>query len=211
MLGNCHPSVSVNLQSAPACAKMPDVSLPAEIRTERLLLRRWRPADRDAYARMNSNPRAMKYFPGLISRPESDALFDRIQEHFRAHGFGRWAVEITGVAPFAGSIGLIIPAFEAPFTPCVEVGWRLDPAYWGHGYATEAAAAALAFGFNEVGLNEIVSFTVPHNIPSRRVMEKLGMTHDPGDDFDHPLLPVGGPLRHHVLYRKLRTGLPSSP
>jgi RimJ/RimL family protein N-acetyltransferase len=150
---------------------------------------------------MNGDPLVMQYLPTVLSRVESDALAGRIEAHFARHGFGLWAVEIAGVAPFAGFVGLSIPTFEAPFTPCVEVGWRLIRTHWGHGYATEGARAAIAFGFATLGLAEIVSFTVPENGRSRRVMEKLGMSRNPADDFDHPGLPEGHPLRRHVLYR----------
>jgi RimJ/RimL family protein N-acetyltransferase len=110
-------------------------------------------------------------------------------------------VEVRGGAAFAGFVGLSVPRFEAHFAPCVEIGWRLAAQHWGHGYATEGARAALAFGFGTLGLEEIVAFTAPRNVRSRRVMEKIGMTYDPADDFDHPLLPEGHPLRRHVLYR----------
>jgi RimJ/RimL family protein N-acetyltransferase len=146
----------------------------------------------------------MRYFPGLLSPAQSDALAQRIEEDLSRHGFGLWALELPGVAPFAGYVGLSIPRFQAPFTPCVEIGWRLARAHWGQGYATEAAGAALAFGFDRLGLREILSFTVPGNVRSRRVMERLGMSHDPSDDFDHPSLPEGHPLRRHLLYRKSR-------
>ena len=172
-----------------------------ELRTNRLFLRRWRSEDRELLAAMNADPRVMEHFPKPLTRAESDALAARIEAHIDTHGFGQWAVEISGVTLVAGFIGLSIPAFEAQFTPCVEVGWRLAAAYWGNGYATEGARASLAFGFESLGLREIVSFTVPGNVRSRRVMEKLGMTHDPRDDFDHPALPAGHPLRRHVLYR----------
>jgi RimJ/RimL family protein N-acetyltransferase len=143
----------------------------------------------------------MEFFPALLSRDESDARVDRIEAHFRQHGFGLWVVEIPDWTPFAGFIGLCFPRFEAPFTPCIEVGWRLDAAYWNKGYATEGARVALDFGFRWLQAKEIVSFTVPLNVRSRRVMEKLGMTHSLSDDFDHPMLPEGHPLRRHVLYR----------
>ena len=143
----------------------------------------------------------MEHMPGLLTRAESDAAAARIEEHFAAHGFGLWAVEIPGVAAFAGFVGLSVPRFQAAFTPCVEVGWRLAAAHWGQGYATEGARAALAAAFGELGLEEVVSFTVPGNVASRRVMEKLGMVRDPAEDFDHPALPAGHPLRRHVLYR----------
>ena len=172
--------------------------MPRELLTERLILRRWRPADRRPFAALNADPRVMEYFPNVLSREESDALAKHIDEHFERHGFGLWAVEVPGVAPFAGFIGLSVPRFQAHFTPCVEVGWRLAAAYWGRGYATEGAQAALAFGFEALGLREIVSFTVPENLRSRRVMEKIGMTRNPADDFDQP--GVFG-RRPHVLYR----------
>jgi len=175
-----------------------------ELRTNRLLLRRWRPEDREPFAALNADPRVMEHFPAVLSREESDALAARMETHFDGHGFGRWAVEIVGVTPFAGFVGLSIPHFQAPFVPCVEIGWRLATDFWGRGYATEGAKAALAFGFYELGLKEIISFTVPENLRSRRVMEKIGMTYDPKDDFDHPLLPAGHPLRPHVLYRAVR-------
>jgi ribosomal-protein-alanine N-acetyltransferase len=173
------------------------------LRTERLLLREWTAADREAFAEMNRDPEVMEHmFPGTLSRAQSDDLADRIQAHFGEHGFGYWAVEIPGVSSFAGFVGLYVPGFEAHFTPCVEVGWRLARAQWGHGYATEAAAAAMAYGFEAAGLEEIVALTVPANLRSRRVMERLGMERDADDDFEHPRLPEGHPLRPHVLYRK---------
>lgn len=182
------------------------MTLSAMLQTERLILRRWVSADRKPFAGMNSDPEVMKYFPSVLSREESDELADRIEEHVVTHGFGLWALEISDLASFAGFVGLSMPGFEASFTPCVEIGWRLARAYWGHGYATEAASATLAFGFDELRLDQIVSFTVPGNARSRRVMEKLGMTHDPRDDFEHPSLPEGHPLRRHVLYRKVGGG-----
>jgi RimJ/RimL family protein N-acetyltransferase len=175
--------------------------LPDELRTDRLLLRRWLPEDRPLFAAMNADPRVMEFFPKLLTREESDATADRIEAHFAQHGFGLWAVEVPGVTQFAGFVGLAHPRFEASFTPCVEIGWRLSADCWGRGFATEGARAALQFGFTQLELAEILSFTVPGNVRSRRVMEKIGMTHSPQDDFDHPLLPEGHPLRRHVLYR----------
>ena len=177
------------------------MSVPTELRTERLRLRRWLPADREPFAGMNADPLVMEHFPTVLSRDESDALADRIEEHFDNHGFGLWVVEIPGVVPFAGFVGLSVPRFETRFTPCVEIGWRLARAHWGRGYATEGARAVLAFGFQSLRLDEIVSFTVPMNSRSRRVMEKIGMTRNPRDDFDHPGVRDGHPLRRHVLYR----------
>src|SRR5262245_40812412 len=135
-----------------------------EIRTDRLLLRRWRQADLVPFAAMNADPRVMEHFPKLLSREESDALVARIEAHVAQHGFAQWAVEIPGVTTLAGFIGLSVPRFEEKFTPCVEVGWRLAAEYWGYGYATEGAYAALEFGFDQLGLPEILSFTVPANL-----------------------------------------------
>ncbi len=174
------------------------------IRTDRLLLRRWRTEDREPFSAMNADPRVCEFLPGTLDRDRSDAFADRIERHFEQHGFGLWAVEITAETSFCGYIGLSIPAIQTQFTPCVEIGWRLSHSRWGHGYATEGARAVLEFGFNRLGLNEIVSFTVPLNIRSRRVMERIGMQRDPADDFDHPNLPDGHPLRRHVLYRIAR-------
>ena len=140
---------------------------------------------------MNADPRVMQYLPGALSGEESDRFIGRIEAHFDRHDFGLWAVEIPGVVPFAGFIGLSIPAFDAHFTPCVEIGWRLAAGHWGRGYATEGARAVLAFGFETLQLGEIVSFTVPDNLRSRRVMERIGMAYNPADDFDHPVLPEG--------------------
>jgi RimJ/RimL family protein N-acetyltransferase len=147
----------------------------------------------------------MEFFPAMLSRAESDALVDRIEAHFTEHGFGLWAAQLRATGDFIGYVGLAVPRFTASFAPCVEIGWRLDAAYWGAGFATEGARAVARHAFEILGLAEIVSFTVPANMRSRRVMEKLGMTHDPKDDFDHPLMPLGHPLRRHVTYRLERT------
>jgi len=173
-----------------------------EHRTGRLRLRQWTAADREPFARLNADALVMKYFSTMLSRATSDALADVIEDHIAQHGWGLWAVEVPGVTSFAGFIGLSRPRFEAPFTPCVEIGWRLGSACWGRGYATEGARAGLTFGFDTLGLREIVSFTTETNLPSRRVMERIGMTHHRDDDFDHPNLPPQHPLRRHVLYRK---------
>lgn len=173
--------------------------------TERLRLRAWAPSDQAAYAAMNADPRVMEHLPALLSRAESDAQIAAIEAHFARHGFGWWAVERRTDGTLLGTCGLRIARFEAAFTPCVEIGWRLAFAAWGQGYATEAARAARAYGFETLGLTEIVSFTVPHNTRSRTVMERLGMRHDPAEDFDHPALPPGHALRRHVLYRLRRS------
>lgn len=172
-----------------------------EIQSPRLVLRQWRDDDLDVFAALNADARVMEHFPARLTRAESQAAVTRIQAHFATHGFGLWAVEIVGGAPFIGFTGLARPNFDTHFTPCVEIGWRLAAAYWGSGYATEAATAVLRVGFEDFGLTEIVSFTVPANRRSRRVMEKLGMHHNPADDFEHPRLPTDHPLRPHVLYR----------
>jgi RimJ/RimL family protein N-acetyltransferase len=183
------------------------MAVPRELRTDRLLLRRWIDADLVPFAALNADPRVAEFLPTPLSRQQSDAFVERARAHFERHGFGLWAVEIPNVAPFAGFIGLSTPRFEAHFTPSVEIGWRFGAEHWGHGYATEGARAVLEFGFDVLRLEEIVSFTVPENVRSRHVMEKIGMTHDPADDFDHPLLPDGHRLRRHVLYRARRVRL----
>jgi len=174
--------------------------------TERLILRNWHEADREPFARMNADPRVMEFMPHSLSAQESNTLADRIEAHFREHGFGLCAVELRRDGSFLGFIGLNVPSFHAAFTPCVEVGWRLAAHCWGQGLATEGAREIVRYGFHVLGLEELVSFTVPANARSRRVMEKLGMTHDPADDFDHPRLPQDHPLRRHVLYRLHRSG-----
>jgi RimJ/RimL family protein N-acetyltransferase len=175
-----------------------------ELETERLRLRAWRDEDLDAFATMNADPRVMEFFPNVCSRDQSQAGLERIGAHFAAHGFGLWPVERRSDGSFVGMAGLALPSFTARFTPCVEVGWRLLAAYWGHGYATEAAGAALGFGFERLGLREIVSFTTVNNHRSRRVMDRLGMVRSPDDDFMHSALPDGHALRPHVLYRPTR-------
>lgn len=176
--------------------------------TERLRLRPWREADLAPFAAINADPVVMEHFPSVLERASSDAMAERIGGHFDRHGYGLWAVEVPDVAAFIGFIGLAIPRFTASFTPCVEVGWRLARRYWGLGYATEGARAAVAFGFAEAGLEEIVSFTVPANRRSLAVMERLGMTSEAREDFDHPVLPAGHPLRRHRLYRLRRSVAP---
>jgi RimJ/RimL family protein N-acetyltransferase len=176
------------------------------LRTERLVLRGWRAADREPFAALNADPVVMEHFPATLSREQSDAMVDRVEAHMTEHGWGLWAVEVVDRAEFVGFVGLARPAFEAHFTPAVEVGWRLARHAWGYGYAPEAGRAVLAFAFAELALDEVVSFTSVGNANSRRVMEKLGLTHDPADDFDHPGLPADSPLRRHVLYRIRRPG-----
>ncbi len=172
----------------------------AELTTERLRLRQWFDNDRPPFAALNADPEVMRYFTKRLTREESDGLAAYIWGIIDRQGWGLWAVEVQGGAPFIGFVGLNQPRLEAHFMPAVEVGWRLDRPYWGHGYAIEAATATLTFAFEVLNLPEVVSFTTVGNERSRHVMERLGMSRDPGDDFDHPSVPEG-PLRPHVLYR----------
>jgi RimJ/RimL family protein N-acetyltransferase len=169
--------------------------------TERLVLRGWTDADKAPFAAMNADTRVMELFPTVLTAVESDALVARMMEAFREVGFGLWAVERRSDRALLGFVGLAAPAWEAAFTPCVEIGWRLAFDAWGRGYATEAARAVLEFAFDRLRLTHVVSFTTVGNRRSRAVMERLGMSHDPRDDFEHPRLPAGHPLRRHVLYR----------
>ena len=171
------------------------------IETDRLVLRRWRDDDHAPFAALNADPAVMEHMPAALDRAASDALVRRIEAHFDEHGYGLWAVEVKDGDPFVGFVGLSTVDFAAPFAPAVEIGWRLARGAWGHGYATEGARRALAYAFEQAGLDEVVSFTVPQNARSRAVMVRLGMTHDTSDDFDHPKLPEGHALRRHVLYR----------
>ena len=170
-----------------------------ELRTGRLLLRRWREADRDPFASLNADPKVMEYFPEPLTRKDSDTLVERIEAGFEQHGFGLWAVEVVATGELIGFTGLAVPAFEAHFTPAVEVGWRLKRSAWGHGYATEGARAALAHGFDTAALHEIVSFTPENHLRSRAVMQRIGMSHDPSGGFERPHLPPA--LRRFALYR----------
>ncbi|HXI81737.1 MAG TPA: GNAT family protein [Verrucomicrobiae bacterium] len=173
--------------------------------TERLLLREWQLADRVPFAAMNADPRVMEHFPSVLTPAESDALVDRIVERWRLDGHGLWAVERVADGAFLGFTGLTYPN-RAPGMPAyVEIGWRFAVDAWGHGYATEAARAALAWGFDVHGFDEIASWTSVTNVKSQAVMARIGLTHDPADDFDHPALPEGHRLRRHVLYRLRRT------
>jgi RimJ/RimL family protein N-acetyltransferase len=178
-----------------------------ELRTPRLVLRQWRDDDLASFAELNADPEVMRHFPSVLGRAESDALALCARALITARGWGLWAVEVRDGAPFIGFVGLAQPRFDAHFTPAVEIGWRLAPEHWGYGYATEGARAAISYAFEELELEEIVSFTTVANDRSRRVMERLGMTHDPADDFEHPLLAHGDPHRPHVLYRLRRSAV----
>lgn len=174
------------------------------LKTERLLLRPWRQDDLDSLAAMNADPLVMRYFPNCPDRSESAEMIARLDRHFERYGFGFWALEITATSSFAGFAGLLTPQFQAHFTPCVEIGWRLVREAWGQGYATEAGRAALDFAFDHLALNEVVSLATAGNERSRKVMARLGMTRRPEDDFGHPKLAFDHPLRPHVLYRLRR-------
>jgi RimJ/RimL family protein N-acetyltransferase len=176
-----------------------------ELRTERLLLRRWLPEDLEPYAALNADPAVREHFQNTLTRAECEAEIASFEDRFDQRGYGLWAVEVPGVAPCIGFVGLDLATFDAPFTPAVEVGWRLAREHWGNGYASEGARAALRFGFDTIGLDEILSFTSPRNVRSWSVMESIGMTRDPADDFEHPRVEVGHPLRPHVVYRVSRT------
>lgn len=169
------------------------------IKTKRLVLKNYTDQEREPFYLLNSDPEVMRYFPSVLTREESDAMLKRLNEGIDQRGWGLWAAFLED--EFIGMIGLNPIPFEAHFTPAVEVGWRLAKKHWGKGYATEGAQAALDFGFNQLGLNEIISITTVSNLPSQRVMQRLGMTHDAKDDFDHPRLDINHPLRRHVLYR----------
>jgi RimJ/RimL family protein N-acetyltransferase len=171
------------------------------LRTERLLLRPWRDEDREPFAAMNADPAVMEYFPATLTRAESDMRAEHFDSAIQRLGYGFWAVEIPGEAPFIGFVGLDATDEGMPFSPAIEVGWRLAREHWGQGFASEGARAALAFGFEELALEQIVALTAVGNVRSRRVMERLGMRRDPADDFIHPGLPEGHPIAPHVLYR----------
>ena len=175
------------------------------LQTNRLRLRPWRDDDLDALAAMNADPEVMRHFPKCLNRDESAEMMALNKAHMQRHGFAWWALEVPGETSFAGGVSLVMPRFEAHFLPCFEVGWRLPVAFWGKGYASEGAQAVVSFAFDQVGLEEVVSMTVPDNERSGNVMKRLGMTRRQADDFGHPTLPYHHPLRRHVLYRLSRT------
>lgn len=187
---------------------------PIEHETPRLRLLAW--ADRHVapFAAMNTDPEVMRHFPALQTAEESRRTVDAWRAQFDERGFSNWAVELKATGEFIGFVGLSVPRRVLPFSPCVEIGWRLARQHWHQGYATEGARACLRVGFETLGLHEIVSFTALQNLPSRAVMVRIGMT-DSGQDFDHPALPEGHVLRRHCLYRitarRWRQGLPDGP
>ena len=174
-----------------------------EFDSERLRLRQWCITDRDAFAVLNADPKVMEFYPAPLDRTESDSMADRCQALLAERGWGFWAIEIKDTREFIGCVGLHIPTSELPFSPCVEVGWRLAAQHWGKGFATEAARSALRVGFEVLGFSEIVSFTSVRNLRSRGVLERLGMR-EAAETFEHPAVPVGSALRQHCLYRLSR-------
>lgn len=171
-----------------------------QIKTERLTLRPWQPKDSEPFAALNQDSAVAEFFPKILSKKESDELITKIKNEYAEHGFGLMAVELNSNHKFIGFIGLSIPSFQSNFTPCVEIGWRIAKKYWGQGLATEGAKAVLNYAFQELKLEEVVSFTAKNNIRSIRVMEKIGMKHDKNRDFLHPKLPNNHALAAHVLY-----------
>ncbi|SDU26868.1 Protein N-acetyltransferase, RimJ/RimL family [Pseudomonas pohangensis] len=172
-----------------------------ELHTARLHLRNWQPADLPRFAVLNDDAQVMQYFPGRFDREQSDALAARIQRHIEQNGFGVWVLERHEQPGLIGILGLQQVQFDSAFTPAVEIAWRLLPAFWHQGLATEAAQAALRFAFEQLALPQVLAFTVPANLPSQALMQRLGMQRDPAEDFLHPLLPKNHPLRPHLLYR----------
>ena len=184
------------------------VAMPVTVlRTERLVLRGWRPEDRDPYGALNADPDVMEHFVGVLDRATSDAEAERFAADLERDGWGHWVVTLPEDDRLIGFTGLAVVDFPASWTPATEIGWRFARHAWGHGYATEAARAVLAFAFESLGLDEVVSFTATSNLPSQRVMQRIGMRRDPADDFEHPRVPVGHRLRRHVLYRLDRDAL----
>jgi 3-dehydroquinate dehydratase/shikimate dehydrogenase len=171
------------------------------IQTKRLILRDWKDSDLEAFAKMNADSQVMEYFPSILSREQSDSMLKKMHSLIQKNGYGFWALSLIKTGEFLGFVGLNEVTFSSHFTPAIEIGWRLSFEHWGKGYATEAATASLAYGFETLNLPEIVSFTTTLNMRSRHVMEKIGMHHNEADDFDHPKLEPGHPLRRHVLYR----------
>lgn len=171
------------------------------IETDRIVLRPWTERDRQPFAELSADPAVMEHLLPMNSREATDGWIDRRMAHLAEHGFSFWALEAKASGAFLGAVGLLKVSYDAHFAPAVEVGWRVSRPFWGQGYATEAAAASIKFGFENFGLSEVVANTVAQNTSSRRVMEKLGMSHNADDDFDHPLIPEGHPLRAQVLYR----------
>ena len=175
-----------------------------QLESARLVMRQFRDEDLADFAAMSADPQVMRYFPAPLSRLESAALIGRVRGHFAEHGYGLWALERKDNGAFIGFTGLGVVGFDAPFTPAVEIGWRLAREHCGLGYASEAAWTALRCGFDRLGLKQVVAFATRANEPSQKVMQAIGMHHDPDGDFAHPRLASDDPLRDHVLYRITR-------
>jgi len=180
---------------------MTNVVLPEKLETDRLILRQWRDQDIAPFSDLNADPIVMEHFPKVATRAETEAYVAKFRRHFDQNKFGLWATEIKESGQFIGFIGLQIPPFEASFMPAVEIGWRLAKEHWGKGYAPEGACEILRDSFERIGLKEVISMTATTNLKSMRVMEKIGMTRDPAEDFDHPMIAKGDRLQRHVLYR----------
>jgi len=175
------------------------------LRTKRLILRPWKPDDLEPFSEMNADLKVMAYYASILTREESDALASKIQQDYATRAYGFWAIEIPGIAPFIGYVGLNYWNLEMSFAPCIDIGWRLASSHWGHGYATEGAQEALRYGFEELDLSEIVAMATIGNVRSRRTMERLGMIHNPDENFHHPKLPKDHLLSMRVLYRLRRS------
>ncbi len=183
---------------------VPVVTPIIEITTPRLLMRQWREEDLDPFAAMNADPKVMEFFPAPLTRQQSDGMAERCSGLIAARGWGIWALETRDDGKFIGFLGLHTPGYDLPFTPCVEMGWRLCTAAWGKGLASEAALAAFDVGFNRLDLNEIVAFTALPNLRSQALMQRMGMTLSPDENFDHPAVEPGSGLQEHCLYRLRR-------
>jgi RimJ/RimL family protein N-acetyltransferase len=194
----------IDAAASPPMLVLPTFPAPLELHTRRCVLRQWKQTDLAPWAEMNADPEVRRHFPGVLDAVQAHAEAGRCRDAIAQRGWGVWALEVPGAFAFAGFVGLIVPHYDAPFVPALEIGWRLPRAAWGQGFATEAAQAALDFGFARLGLHEIVAIAVPGNAPSLRVMERLGMLRDAAGDFDHPRIEPGHPLRRHVLYRTRR-------
>ncbi|MBL8510828.1 MAG: GNAT family N-acetyltransferase [Betaproteobacteria bacterium] len=180
---------------------LPTFPAPVELRTPRVSLRQWKDSDMADWITMNADPEVRQYFPTVLTAEMAFAEAGRIRAAFSQRGWGLWAVEVPGVFVFAGFVGLMVPAYEAPWMPAVEIGWRLRRDAWGKGYASEGAEAALQFAFQHLALPEVVAISVPTNTPSHKVMERLGMVRDTSADFDHPKVPADWPYKRHILHR----------
>jgi RimJ/RimL family protein N-acetyltransferase len=177
---------------------------PIEFNTERLAFRAWQDQHRAPFAAMNADPEVMHHFPALLTAEQANAVIDVWRQQFQERGWSNWAVELLGTGEFVGFIGLSVPRRQLPFSPCVEIGWRLRRDAWGKGFATEGAKECLRVGFEKLKLEEVVSFTALTNIPSVRVMQRIGMF-NANADFEHPAVPEGHALRPHCLFRITRT------